>query len=54
MRGGSQVKTVTIRLPDVEAAMLVEMQKRSQKYRNIENLLIKSIRDEYRSIFGGA
>ena len=28
MTGGNQVKTITIRLPEVEAAMLVEIQKR--------------------------
>lgn len=48
------MKTVTIRLPDVEAAMLNEVQKKNHMYRNIENLLVKIIRNEYRHIFGGA
>ena len=48
------MKTITIRLPDVEAAMLTEVQKKNYRYRNIENLLFKIIRDEYRRIFGGA
>ena len=33
--GGSQVKTLTIRLPDVEASMLVEVQKRSEDFRSL-------------------
>jgi hypothetical protein len=29
------VKTITIRLPDVEAAMLVEVQKRNRDFRDL-------------------
>ena len=47
--GGSQVKTITIRLPDVEAAMLVEVQKRNRDFRNIQVVLVKAIRQEYDS-----
>jgi len=32
---GNQMKTITIRLPDVEAAMLVEVQKVNRAYRDI-------------------
>jgi hypothetical protein len=41
------VKTITIRLPDVEAAMLIEVQKKKPKYREIEKLLNEIIRQEY-------
>jgi len=42
------MKTITIRLPDVEAAMLVEVQKRNKKYWHIQASVIAWIRDEYR------
>jgi len=45
--GGSQVKTITIRLPDVEAAMLVEARKRNKAFKDLEQLLIQQIRQEY-------
>ena len=41
------MKTITIRLPDVEAAMLVEVQKRQPKFKNIEKLLTEIVRQEY-------
>ena len=41
------MKTVTIRLPDVEAAMLVEVQKRNKSFRDLEGLLLQQIRREY-------
>jgi len=41
------VKTITIRLPDVEAAMLVEVQKVNKAYRDLQGLLLKQIRIEY-------
>jgi len=47
MCGGSQVKTITIRLPDVEAAMLVEVQKFNRSYRDLQGLLISQIQQEY-------
>jgi len=34
------MKTITIRLPDVEAAMLVEVQKVNKAYRDLHGLLI--------------
>ena len=41
------MKTITIRLPDVEAAMLVEVQKRSRDYRDLQGLVLKQIHQEY-------
>jgi len=41
------MKTITIRLPDVEAAMLVEVQKVNKAYRDLQGLLISQIQQEY-------
>jgi len=41
------MKTITIRLPDVEAAMLVEVQKSNKRFRDISNLVIQLIRERY-------
>ena len=41
------MKTITIRLPDVEAAMLVEVQKVNKSYRDLQGLLLNQIRQEY-------
>jgi len=41
------VKTVTIRLPDVEAAMLLEVQKADSAFRQIDRYLIAVIRSRY-------
>ena len=41
------MKTITIRLPDVEAAMLLEVQKVNKSYRDLQGLLLKEIRQEY-------
>ena len=41
------MKTITIRLPDVEAAMLVEVQKVNKAYRDLQSLLISQIQQEY-------
>jgi hypothetical protein len=41
------VKTITIRLPDVEAAMLLEVQKVNKAYRDLQGLLISQIQQEY-------
>ena len=38
------MKTVTIWLPDVEAAMLVEVQKRNKAFKDLQQLLIQQIR----------
>ena len=45
--GGNQMKTITIRLPDVEAAMLLEVQKVNRAYRDLQGLLMSQIREEY-------
>jgi hypothetical protein len=45
--GGTQVKTIIIRLPDVEAAMLVEVQKVNKAYRDLQGFLIHQIQQEY-------
>ena len=41
------MKTLTIRIPDVEAAMLVEVQKRNKSFRDLQALLLSLIREEY-------
>ena len=41
------MKTITIRLPDVETAMLVEVQKVNKAYRDLQGLLINQIQQEY-------
>ena len=41
------MKTITIRLPDVEAAMLVEVAKVNRGYKDLQGLLVKQIREEY-------
>ena len=41
------MKTITIRLPDVEAAMLLEVQKVKKEYRDLQGLLINQIQQEY-------
>jgi len=46
------VKTITIRLPDVEAAMLVEVQKVNRAYRDLQGLLISQIQAEYQRMLG--
>ena len=41
------MKTITIRLPDVEAAMLMELQKRNNYFRDISGFLLDKVRHEY-------
>lgn len=43
------MKTITIRLPDVEAAMLVEVQKRNKVFKDLEMLLVGLIRKAYQA-----
>ena len=45
------MKTITIRLPDVEAAMLVEVQKKNKAFKDLQQLMIQQIRQAYRKIF---
>jgi len=41
------MKTITIRLHDVEAAMLVEVQRVNRAYRDLQGLLLHQIRQEF-------
>jgi len=41
------MKTITIRLPDVEAAMLLEVQKSNRAFRDIQAIVISQIQQEY-------
>ena len=41
------MKTIAIRLPDVEAAMLAELQKVNRAYRDLQGLLVSQIQQEY-------
>ena len=47
------MKTITIRLPDVEAAMLVELQKRNKNLRDLQLLVVQKIRLEYKKMDRG-
>ena len=44
------MKTITIRLPDVEAAMLLEVGKVNKSYRDLQGLLINQIQTEYQKM----
>ena len=48
------MKTIAIRLPDVEAAMLVEVQKGNKAFKDLQQLLIQQIRQEYQKTSGGS
>ena len=48
------MKTITIRLPDVEAAMLVEVQKGNKSFKDLQQLLIQQISQEYQKTSGGS
>ena len=41
------MKTITLRIPPVEAAMLMEVQKNNKHFRNLEALVLGLIREEY-------
>ncbi len=41
------MKTLTLRIPLVEAAMLVELQKTNKSFRDLQGLLLGLIRQEY-------
>ena len=40
------MKSITIRLPDVEAAMLVEVQKGNKSFKDLQQLMIQKIHQE--------
>jgi len=44
------VKTITIRLPDVEAAMLFELLKDKREYRDVHRFLLKQIHLQYEKL----
>jgi hypothetical protein len=44
------MKTIIIRLPDVEAAMLGEVEKRNKAFKDLQQLLIQQIRQEYQKL----
>jgi hypothetical protein len=46
------VKTLTLRIPDVEAAMLAEVQKTNKSFRDLKGLLLGLIRQEYQKLSG--
>jgi hypothetical protein len=46
------VKTITIRLPDVEAAMLLEVQRSNRSCRDINQLMITQLRGQYSNLLG--
>jgi hypothetical protein len=41
------MKTITLRIPPVEAALLQELQKTHKQFRNLETLVLGLIREEY-------
>ena len=41
------MKTITLRIPPVEAAMLQDLQKSHKQFRNLEMLMLGLIREEY-------
>jgi hypothetical protein len=45
------MKNITIRLPDVEAAMLVEVQKSKQDFKFIDKLIASLVRSQYQALF---
>ena len=47
------MKTITIRLPDVEAAMLVEVQKTNKAFRDLQSTVVQKIRLEYEKLNRG-
>ena len=50
---GNQMKTITLRIPAVEAAMLQELQKTHKSFRNLEGLVLGLIGDTYRNTSKG-
>ena len=41
------MKTLTLRIPSVEAEMLVEVQKTNKSFRDLQGLVLGLIREEY-------
>jgi hypothetical protein len=47
------MKTITLRIPLVEAAMLQDLQKTHKQFRNLEALVLGLIRGEYQKTPAG-
>lgn len=47
------MKTITLRIPSVEAAMLQDLQKTHKQFRNLEALVLGLIRQEYQKTPAG-
>ena len=47
------MKTITLRIPPVEAAMLQDLQKTHKSFRNLEGLVLGLIGDTYRNTSKG-
>lgn len=45
------MKTITIRLPDMEVAMLVEVQKLKQNFKFVDRLIATLVRSQYQILF---
>lgn len=43
------MRTITVRLPAVEAAMLLEVQKSNKKFRDMQALFIELVREAYKA-----
>ena len=41
------MKSITIRLPDVEAAMLAKLQIKDKRYKNLDSWLARQVVDDY-------
>ena len=46
------MKTITIRLPDIESAMLVEVQKKNKELKDLRLFLLAHMRREYEKARG--
>ena len=44
------MKTIATRLPDVEAAMLLELQKTDKDFRDLPRLILQKVRNEYSAL----
>ena len=47
------MKIITICLPDEEAVMLIEVQKRTMAFKDLQQLLFHQFRQEYQKISDG-
>ena len=47
------MKTLTIRFPSVEAALLAEVQKTNKSFRDLQALLLGLVRQEYQKTRAG-